>query len=87
MTELTEIKGIVQRKRDLFTYYYSKQYKEWNGKYFDDRQVFCNIYSMVLESLEVMKNIDNTYIWCAFNKQYREDCNALDRIKATFCEK
>lgn len=70
-------------KRTLLRYYFGKKREEYKG-FTDDRQVFCNIYDMLMQSLDEMEKVENNYIWVAFNKAYREDFNTLKEIDNYF---
>lgn len=65
---------------------YSKFYQQIKDKYTDDRRLFQNMYEQLLESLEVMGNIENSYIWVAFNEQFNKDLKQMDEIITRFDE-
>ena len=71
-------------KMNLLKNVYGKKYHEWNGKYKDDRQLYCNLYEMLVEALETMKNIKNNFIWCAFNKEFKEELRIMHDIEERF---
>lgn len=63
---------------------FQKFYEEIKNKHYDDRRLFQNIYEMLLESIAVMGTIDNNLIQVAFNKQYEEEMETLERIRNRF---
>lgn len=65
---------------------YAKKYNQWKDKYHDDRRLYQNMYEYILETLEVMGEIENNYIWTAFNKQFAEDLKQMDNIITRFEE-
>lgn len=71
-------------KMSILKNLYAKEYREWNGKYKDDRQLYCNLYEMLVEALEVLSDIENNFIWCAFNKEFREELKIMDDIRERF---
>lgn len=66
-----------------FLKFYKKKAEEWKNEH-DDRKVFSNIYYILDEALEEMKNIENNYIWCAFNKRFSDDIETLNDIENKF---
>lgn len=78
-----EKKKRVGIKRGRLKLSFEKERNEYE-KYTDDRRVFCNIYDMIMESLDVMETVDNDYIWCAFYEKYNEDFATLKEIKERF---
>ena len=78
---------VAQRKIETLTsklFPYAKFYAEVKDKYQDDRRLFQNIYEILLENLNIMGEIESSYIWVAFNKQYREDIQTLENIIERF---
>jgi len=65
---------------------YEKKYNEWVGKYFNDKQLFCNIYEILIEEMEKMKKVNSDYIGVAFNRLVAEDQETMDRIMKRFQE-
>lgn len=55
-------------------------YREEFEGYADIRVTFCDLYDEMVESLIEMFNVDNEYIWRAFNRQFRSDVNELEAI-------
>ena len=70
-------------KKRLLSLNYKKKAEEWKNET-DDRRLFSNLYYMIDEALEEMKNVENNYIWCAFNKKFSEDIQTLDEILNRF---
>lgn len=71
-------------KRKLLKLNFWKKRKEFEQFSNDDRRVFCNVYDMLMESLEVMESVENNYIWVAFNKKFRIDFEELKEIDSRF---
>lgn len=67
-------------KKKFMKAIYEPNYIEWKDKYHDDRLVYCNTYEMIMEALEAIKNIDNSLVWCGFNKIFNEEIEMLDDI-------
>ena len=73
-----------ETKMSLLKNVYGKKYHEWSGKYTDDRQLYCNLYEMLVEALEAIKNIENNFIWCAFNKEFKAELGIMHDIEERF---
>lgn len=73
-------------KRRYLKHNYEKCRKEYEG-FNDDRRVFCNIYDILIEALNVMEKVDNNFIWVAFNNECEKDVETLNRIKDYFDSK
>lgn len=63
---------------------YAKKYVEWKDKYHDDRRLYQNMYEYIIETLEVMGEIENNYIWAAFNEKFHKDLETMDKIIERF---
>ena len=73
----------VEIKRNLLKLSFGDNRKEWEGLT-DDRCIFCNIYDMLIESLEEMENVESNFVWCAFNEKFNEEFKTLKKIKQRF---
>jgi len=71
-------------KSDVLERKFGKHFERWNGKFHDDRQLFCNIYKMLIEACEVMKTVENLTIQCAFNEYCKRDREVLKEIVERF---
>ena len=63
---------------------YAKKYAEWKDKYTDDRRLYQNMYEQLLKALKIMGRIGNSYIWVAFNEQFKKDLKIMDEIITKF---
>lgn len=72
-----------ETKKELLKLEFGKERKAWDGEK-DDRGVFCNIYDMLMEALDDMKSVENSFIWVAFNNKFREEEKTLKEIKKRF---
>ena len=63
---------------------YAKKYAAWKDKYTDDRRLYQNMYEQLLKSLKIMGRIGNSYIWVAFNEQFKKDLKIMDEIITKF---
>lgn len=83
-----DVDTAVQRaelRRDLLKLRFQKQYEEWKKGWFcDDRLVFCNVYEILLEALDAMEKVDNSFVWVAFVRRFNEETQKLAEIKETF---
>lgn len=82
-----EIIAKVNLGKEVLEFTYGNAYSEWNGKYHDDRLLFCNIYRILLEAYDAMATVENNYIWCAFNHKMEADEKYLKRILKNFNHK
>jgi hypothetical protein len=78
------MKTSYETKKELLKCLYLKKYNEWNCNFQDDRQLFCNMYEILAEALDDMKNIKNNYIWVGFNYKFAADRETMDNILKRF---
>ena len=93
--EIEKSKGDIDMNRDAETKIklltanysdYAKKYVEWKDKYHDDRRLYQNMYESMIESLKIMGEIENNYIWVAFNHEFRKDLETMNSIIKRFDE-
>ena len=53
----------------------------------DDRRLYVNVYNMVCEAIEAVKDIDNNFVQVALNKKIRQEQEMLSGIKKSFWDK
>jgi hypothetical protein len=68
----------------VFNDKYKKYYDLWDGKFLDDRQLFCNIYKLVLDAESEIQYVNNNSIHVAWNQKVSEEETVLNRIIKTF---
>lgn len=73
-----------ERKLDNITFFYGDLAKKYDNGYGDDRQVFVNLYNMIIEALESLPDEPNNYICCAVNHSISDDRKTMDRISNYF---
>lgn len=84
MTEKRTAKEMVEGKKWCLNNYFGKTYKDYkNGNLCGDRRLFLNIYDQLIEALDEMSKIENSFIWDAFNESYQRETTLLDKIKDT----
>ena len=59
---------------------FERYYNRWSGIYSDDRLIFCNVYNMVLESMEYMKKVNNLTIQVSMIEYYEHQEEYLREI-------
>lgn len=64
--------------------YFEKYYEEWNNKFSNDKQYFCNLYEVLIQECQNMKNVKSDYINVAFSKKLEKDIETMKRIISTF---
>ncbi|MCM0759692.1 hypothetical protein M7775_14120 [Sporomusa sphaeroides DSM 2875] len=66
--------------------HYGKKVQEWEGQYHDDRQLFCNIYNMLVAAYHEMdeKNIQSNFIWHGLHEQRKLQEETLKDIMQRF---
>ena len=67
----------------LDTVYGSYKAKYDHG-YGDDRQIFVNIYNMIVESVRSLPDDPDVYVCVAMNNLINEDTKKMDKIKNYF---
>lgn len=64
---------------------FEKNYLTWKtNTVADDRVLFCRIYEILIEATEAMREVDNSYIWLCFNREFEKYYKKLERIKRYF---
>ena len=74
----------VEYNKDFMKLMYEEKYNEWNGKYEDDRQLFCNCYKMIMEALDNMYHVTSEMVWVGFNRECKDTEKTMDRIMECF---
>ena len=73
-----------ERLRSDLELMYGDLYTEWNGKYHDDRQIYCNIYNQMMEALEALNGMANVYVWVAVRHEMNRDEKVMREIEQKF---
>lgn len=73
-----------ERKLDNIKFFYGDLAEKYDNGYGDDRQVFVNLYNMIIEAIESLPDEPNNYICCAVNHSIHDDCKIMDRISNYF---
>ena len=58
----------------------------WEGRYTNDKALFCRLYNILLVENENMKGVRSNYVNVAFSQMFEEDCERLNRIIFNFKE-
>jgi hypothetical protein len=68
---------------DYIQFMYGKQIAKYEG-HNDDRQIYINIYNMIMEALKDLKKEPNVYIKVAMKAAINKDLQTLDDINKRF---
>ncbi len=75
-----------QRELDYMEFMYGEEIKKYEG-HKDDRQIYINIYNIIIEALNTLPEEPVTFIKVAMNHHIDEDKKVLDSIKEEFKNK
>lgn len=70
----------------VFKNEFEETFNEWEGKFTDDRELFCNLYKMALPEFEKMKKVNSNFINVAFNRLMQEDKSTMKGIIERFAK-
>lgn len=74
-------------KQGLLEWHFGRYRKAWDGEC-DDRAVMVGTYDSLMDALDEMKQISNSTIWSAFNKEYhneeRKMCEIIKRFTGQY---
>ena len=68
----------------LLEWHFGRYYQMWKDEHEDDRALIGGMYDQMMEALKAMEKVDNTYVWGAFNRHFREDEKAMCEIIKRF---
>lgn len=71
---------------ELHQIIYGERAEQWKDEK-DDRKLFSNMYYLILEGLQALEGIDNTFVRSAVLTKYREDRATMDRIAERFVQR
>lgn len=83
LTSNAEVVKQYKRKAKLLEHKYGDWVKVFKGNT-DDRRIVVNSMRVLLDACEVMQNVSNTFIKCAFADRVRETENEMDKIITRF---
>ena len=69
---------------DHFERKYAAAVARWDGKFDDDRLVFCNTYRMIVRALDSLSDDPDTLVKCAMNSAFEKEQKSLDAILGYF---
>lgn len=73
-----------EKKLDYMTFIYGDYAKKYDNEYGDDRQLFVNMYNMIIEALGSLEDEPNLFVKCAVDKEINEYLKTMDRIARHF---
>lgn len=62
---------------------FGKYHDEWADAE-DDRYLVHSIYDQLMDALEAMENVNNSFVWCAFNRGFTAEWNVMAEIVERF---
>ena len=69
---------------DHFARKYASAVDRWDGRFTDDRIVFCNTYKMIVRALDSLPENPDTFVKCAMNSAFEKEQKSLDAILGYF---
>ncbi len=73
-----------KRRIETLELLYGKQYRNWELKYTDDRELYCRMYLRIINAVRELEKVDCAYINIAVNKSIKDDLEVMREIKTRF---
>lgn len=78
-----------ETKKQLLEFHFGRYYHRWTEEeqeqsIGDDRNVFLRMYEQLVEAIEAMSKMNNSFVWVAFTKQMKEQEKEMCEIVKRF---
>ena len=79
-----------ETKKELLQFHFGRYYHGWlqeeknGGDLNDDRNIFLRMYEQLVEAIDAMAKMNNSFVWVAFTKQMKEQEKEMCEIVKRF---